>query len=420
MIRPLNAFEKAEFLLDVGSKGNLNFSVISTFKGSLDDKIVRLGIEQLQKMHPLLRATLSDSRTLTHFVETAKPVPVITYAYEGPEQWKQIVKQDLAGRFDIENDPLWRVSLLQGDREGQLLVTFHHAIADGVCAMQMMNHLYELFSQLSKNEQPPKIAYDASLPDLKTLYPLSQETPPEDPPIPDRIDRNYHTAFVKEVINEKISQNVLEWTKAQGIKVHATLFAALLQAVRRVINPPSQDLTALTAVNYRPFFNPLVSKDTLTLLRTCIADTFPVEGNEDFATLAKAFNRSVHSQLEAGKHVLNLKALEQRLARNPTPEELWKRSKFPENATIVTNLGTLDFPGEYGNNLSVDELFFVANVEPFIEASTNVILGAVTFKGKIFLTLWFLEELVEDKLAQAVLSEMRQILATLQPALASV
>jgi len=417
MIRALNTFEKAEFLLDVGGKGNLNFSVISTFKGHVDEKLVRLGIQHLQQMHPLLRATLSNAQEPSHFVETENPVPVTTYAYEGPEQWKQIVKKDLSGRFDIENNPLWRVSLLEGDNEGQLLITFHHAIADGVCAMQMINHLYETFSQLLTNDSPYKVEYNQPLPNLNTLYPLSQEIPLDDPPVPSRTDKDYHTTFTKGVVDAEVMAKVLEWSKSQGIKVHATLFAALLQAVRKVVNPPFEELTALTAVNYRPFFNPPVSKETLALLRTCISDKFYVEEDGDFATLAKAVNHSVHSQLEAGEHVLNLKVLERRLARNPAPEELWKRAKFPANAVIVTNLGTLDFSGEYPANLSLEELFFVANVEPFIEESTNVILGVVTFKGKLSLSLWFLEELVQEEVGKAILSEMKQTLSALDAAL---
>lgn len=43
-----------------------------------------------------------------------------------------------------------------------------------------------------------------------------------------------------------------------------------------------------------------------------------------------------------------------------------------------------------------------------------------TFKGKIFLSLWFLEELVGEEIGKAVLSEMSKILCAIEPSLVSV
>lgn len=413
-MRALNTFERAEFLLDNASQGNLNFSVISSYKGALDSSIVRAGMQHLQQMHPLLRATLDTSTKVSDYIVTKTPVPFKEYLYEGTEQWKRVVKTDLAERFNKINAPLWRVSFLKGDNEGQIIITFHHAIADGVCAMQMMNHLYQICAKLLKKEIPDKVEYNTPLPNLKTLYPLSTKEPAKDLAIPARADRGYHTSFVKDVIEELTTGKILKWTKMQGIKVHATLFAALLKAIRTVIKPDFDEFTALTAVNFRPSFNPSFSKDVLVLLRTCISERFRVLEDERMDVLARAIHDSVHTQIESGEHVLNLKTLENRLKRNPSPQELWQRSKFPADAVTVTNLGSLEFSGKYDSDLSIKELFFVANVEPFIEEPTNFILGSVTFNGQIFLTLWFLEELVQWPIAGAVLQEMKKILANLE------
>lgn len=338
-------------------------------------------------------------------------MPFNEHAYKGPDQWKEVVKKDLAGRFNKEHEPLWRISFLKGENEGQIIITFHHAIADGICAMQMMNHFYQICSQLLNNKEPKKVEYNTSLPKLETLYHLSLQEPVEDAPPPERVDKGYHTTFVKDTLDEVISSEVIKWSKAHEVKVHATLFAAYLQAIRRVINPNFKEFTAATAVNFRPFFNPPFSKEVLMLMRTIVAEKFPVSGNEDLSGLAKAINQSVHSQMDAGQHVLNLKELVNRLKRNPSPNELWCRAKLPANTVAVTNLGSLDFSGKYGSKLSLEELFFVANVEPFIDEPTNFVLGTFTFQGKTSLTLWFLEELVQDSLGQAILSEMKKILS---------
>jgi hypothetical protein len=72
----------------------------------------------------------------------------------------------------------------------------------------------------------------------------------------------------------------------------------------------------------------------------------------------------------------------------------------------------LDFSGDY-DGISLDKLFFIANVEPFFEAADNWVLGAVTFRGQLFLTLWYLEELVDEETARHVLSETKRILSGL-------
>jgi len=410
--RALNGLEKAEFLFDRGSSANLNFAAVSSYTGPLNKEIVQKGLSYLQKMHPLLRVNvLTSTEKVTQFIETNGSVPFKEYSYQGPNQWKEVVKQEMSPRFTKEDEPLWRVSLLKGDNEGQLIVTVHHVITDTVCLMQMMNHLYQILSQLLKDESPHVKEIDIDFPDLKSLYPLCKKEPTEEPSPPSRTDKGYHTNFVKDVIDENTTSKILKWTKEQGIKANGTLFAALLLAVKKVVNPNFEDFTAVTAVNYRPYFTPPVSKETFTLLRAPMGGKCSIQ-NKDFAVLAQEMHQRVHAMLEDGDHIFNLKLIENRLSKDISSEELWKRMHFPDNGIGITNVGALDFSGKYGN-LSLNELFFVANAEPFMDQPTNFILAILTFQGKLFPCLWFIEELVDESVGQKILSEMKLILSQL-------
>mgnify|MGYP003347241499 FL=1 len=66
------------------------------------------------------------------------------------------------------------------------------------------------------------------------------------------------------------------------------------------------------------------------------------------------------------------------------------------------------------SELSIEKLFFIANIEPAFDSADNWILGANTFRHEMFLTLWYLEELVDESTAQQVLLEMKKILEGLQ------
>lgn len=102
----------------------------------------------------------------------------------------------------------------------------------------------------------------------------------------------------------------------------------------------------------------------------------------------------------------------QRVERKETPQCIWRRARIPEHQVILTNIGNLDFAGDY-DGLSVDKLFFIANVEPAFDSPDNWILGSVTFQGRMYLTLWYLEELVDEATATRVQAEMKRILEDL-------
>ena len=90
-------------------------------------------------------------------------------------------------------------------------------------------------------------------------------------------------------------------------------------------------------------------------------------------------------------------------------EGIWRRARIPVHQIILTNVGSLEFNGVYGG-LSIDIPFFIANVEPAFDSQDNWILGAVTLRGQMYLTLWYLEERVDETTAHKVLSEMKRIL----------
>jgi hypothetical protein len=410
VVRPLNLFEDAECRVDNAGKGNLNFCIVSSYTGPLNASVVQSGLAYLQKMHPLLRMSPNTTERITAFVETSAQVPFQELTYQSSQQWRSIVKEELKPRFNKLDQPLWRVCLLAGENHGQLIVTFHHAIADGVCGMPMMDHLYQIMSLILSNQPIPSVEFNDHIPELYTLYEqFPSQEPPDDMPIEIIEEKANIQDFLCDVVEKITTQNMIAWSKANNVKVHSILFAALLFSVRDVLHPDENRFLAMTAVNYRSSFKPAFSKHVLALMRTLINEEFEVPDNCDLKELAKAINASVHAQLDAGQHVMNLKALEKRIQCGASPQELLQRSKFPPHAVTQTNVGALEFSGDYPHSdLSLNELFFYADVTPFCETRTNVILGTLTFRDKVFLSLWFLEALVQESEAQGILTKMKE------------
>jgi len=55
----MNVLERAECLLDCGSSGNMNFTVIAAFRGQLEIRVLEAALMALQRRHTLLRSSLS-------------------------------------------------------------------------------------------------------------------------------------------------------------------------------------------------------------------------------------------------------------------------------------------------------------------------------------------------------------------------
>lgn len=226
---------------------------------------------------------------------------------------------------------------IEGENEGQLIITFHHAIADGVCAMQLMNHLFQILAQLIKGQIPTIIEFNAPVPDLHSLYPLTSEEPIDDCPINLEEEKGLRQDFTINIIEETVTQKIIEWSKKNQVKIHAILFAALLMSIQNVLKPKFEKFNAITIVNFRSSFMPAFSKEVLALMRTFISEEFPVSEASQLQVLSQAINKSVHSQLDAGKHILNLKTLEKRLLRNEVGKIAEERIFLRLNASFFLN-----------------------------------------------------------------------------------
>ena len=408
----MNYVEKAECLLDAGGMGNMNFTLIVAYQGALALHELQQALSFLQSEHRMLRTALHWAEEGCEFADTDASVPIRRLVYTDFFQWRPVAREDVRQRFEDEQLPLWRVSWLEGQGRGQLLLTFHHAIADGVCGMQLVNHLFSALAQLAKGLIPQPLGYDSLDLPLDCLNDLTELEPePEAAPAP-REDENHHTDYVLDEIDAPATTRIIQWAKAQDVRINAVLFAALLLAIRRVTQTSYPILDASTVVNFRPFLQPQLPKDAMRLTRVCVVTPVEIDQFEGMIDLARFIHADLHARLAAGEHIVNLKRIANRITRRESRQALWQRARIPEHMVILTNIGNLEFTGDY-DGFSIDKLFFIANVEPAFQSPDNWILGSVTFRGQMFLTLWYLEELVEEAIALQVLEEMKRILLAL-------
>ena len=433
----MNVLERAECLLDAGSSGNMNFTVIASYRGCLEPPVLQSALAALQAEHQLLRSTLEWQGNHCHFVPTAAAVPISVLPGPGAgddeqdgapegmaasEAWKPATMAALRQRFEGGGEPLWRLSWLRGAAAGELLLTFHHAIADGLSSMALVQRLFSLLAAAAAGVVPsPQPEWDAFMPDLARTFAGSVADPQAacaaaavvNQPVgllSDRQDLGLTTSYGLEQISAPASGALLAWTRQRGLRLNATLHAAFLQALVAEGALPAQT-TATTVVNLRPLASPALPWELMRLLRVCVDTPVLVDPEAPLELLAAQLHGELQLQLEAGAPLQALAAIEAALRDNPSPQQLWRRSW--RQGGLITNLGRVPVMAEHGP-FRLERLFFVANVEPIaLPDRPLAVLGALSFNGELSLTSFQIEQQLSDQRAAAVMAAMKQRLLAL-------
>ncbi|MCJ8500833.1 condensation domain-containing protein [Desulfatitalea alkaliphila] len=154
-LRPLGPMEQLFVMLDQAA--TIHFSMWARLQGRLTTDLVSAALAALQSRHPLLRAAIEAKGTgALWFVATARPIPLTVVAASSPA--KGLVPHLEAEQrhpFNTAAGPLIRARLVQAGPEDQtLLLTFHHAIADGISAATLFGHLFETLDRLQTGQNP--------------------------------------------------------------------------------------------------------------------------------------------------------------------------------------------------------------------------------------------------------------------------
>lgn len=414
----MNVLERAECLLDAGSSGNMNFTVVAGYRGQLEEPVLCRALATLQSEHLLLRSTLLWEGESCRFAPTAAPVPVLLEPWpsdrdpqEAAQAWKPAAMAALRQRFCGHGEPLWRITWLKGGEGGEVLLTFHHAIADGLSAMALVQRLFTVIAALGVGSAPmPAADWDALMLDLERAFPSSPQAGGEITTLPDRRDVGLATGYALAELAPPASQAVLAWTRRRGLRLNATLHGAFLQSLVAAGVLPSHTL-ASTVVNLRHLAQPALPWELMRLLRVCVDTPVVVNPSDPLETLAAHLHGVLQGQLREGAPLQALNTIAASLGDDPSPRTLWQRSW--REGGLITNLGRVPVEMHHGN-LWLERLFFVANIEPIaLPERPFVVLGAMGFAERLSLSCLHIEQQLEESAAEAMLADMTQRLLAL-------
>jgi hypothetical protein len=176
--RELAATERA--FLAISARSPLNLVVLVRLAGPEIHELLPVALAAVQRRHPLLRARIAGSVSRPRF-EIGKadavppwpgPVPFRVLPGTGPETSFRLIDHELRTPFDANAGPLARMTCVSGPaRASDLILTLHHAIADGTSSASLVNELLEWCRTVIAGETPPPVDPAPMPPPLMAVLP---------------------------------------------------------------------------------------------------------------------------------------------------------------------------------------------------------------------------------------------------------
>ncbi|WP_133127061.1 condensation domain-containing protein [Legionella nagasakiensis] len=366
-MRKLGYWETALCLLHDQLEGTGTVFSATHVRGQMDFTHFKQAWDLLFQRHPLLRVTIEQRSDGYYFKENAKfaAIPIQCISHPDPRHWETIVEQQLSELFPTEQY-LWRVTLLQTNslsaNDYHIIFCVHHAIADGLSCVYLMNELLTYYKQISSKKTItitplPLLNAVETLLSRQILVKMAKSTQDTTPksiaqtpvfyqdykPLGQRV-----TKQVYRIIRQADCTQLMMCCRQRKIKVNSAFNAAMLLTAQSMDQQPLH--TALvTPVNLRPYCNPPIGLEHFGCYISCVGTQFALISDDSFWKLAQQYEQQLNAQIPK----LALLPMEFNTANTSQLSTLLEiesarmRHQFT-SGFCVTNKGYLPFPKRYG------------------------------------------------------------------------
>ncbi|MFE9782880.1 amino acid adenylation domain-containing protein [Streptomyces sp. NPDC005775] len=144
-------------------RDHYNVSLLLDVTGPVDREALAEALARLAERHPALRLRLTGTRAVADPYLRAEDVPLSWHelpdpGVEDPEQ-AFLKEADLLQRsLSLRQGPVWRAAFHSGPSGGQLLLIFHHFVADGMSLKIIARELSSAYAGIVEGRPLPDVA----------------------------------------------------------------------------------------------------------------------------------------------------------------------------------------------------------------------------------------------------------------------
>jgi hypothetical protein len=140
VVRPLGCCERFFYLYSLAFP--VHFCLVAEIEGALDSGRLGAALEQVRNRHSALRVGIVDNaETGPMFCRTNNPIELTMFPVDTVADWCGVVESELNLPFSTFPGPLMRATVLPASDGTSIILTFHHAIVDGLSGTRILHDL---------------------------------------------------------------------------------------------------------------------------------------------------------------------------------------------------------------------------------------------------------------------------------------
>jgi NRPS condensation-like uncharacterized protein len=438
-------------------------TMVARIRGNVTESMIRGAVSKARQRHPNLRVRLVEDESGNPWFtsEGAQEIPVERVPRESDDHWIRVVQASCQIPFEFDTRPAIRFILVQSPVTSELIILCHHILCDGLSlaylTRDLMVHLGDPDRAVQLLPDPVPIERDNIPKDVTVnavvrflINRMNRKWQDEEITFDQEDYRNlneaYWTHYQHQVLSVELTEAqtfaLVDRCRTEEVTVNSALSAAFVGAqtlsqgakpfhssvgvaasLRDRLQRPAGEVMGFYAGLVRPKYRydsgrgfwdnarqfhrkvgPLFTNKNLfqDLLMWCYLEPTILEAI-NFKKLGGLVPKgsSRHHKISAFS------------TRDDTVLAILKRDKMDSldritMGTAVTNLARLDFPREYGA-LELDRLIMVPGAA-FPLVNVNLVLGAVTYAGKLSLVVEFVEDNVDVRTMEEIRDRALQFL----------
>jgi len=346
----------------------------------------RLQIVALQKAvaattrrHPILRTKLVSSGTEFSLKPTPPPYCVPAVHVVVDSEWERVVQEECNSGFCFMDDsPLWKIVLVQGEPRDVLLVKFHHCIADASSGYILINDLLTFHCQSIENndfdEESVISLPDFTCPDelclplvdegciqtaLDNLRERRESWVPVLPFEPNPPPGNQHNVIFRDGSPLQL-QRLQSRCRERGVSVGSVLVAATYFAVAKLTYDSDEDFSFDfdMDVNLRDRFPGAPGSDHVGAFIGMMAFNLTVTPTTTFWGLVETARRAIGEGLEEKQHLSYFEVGKRLDALGSIPGSSKEDTHGHAQDMNFSNVGKYLFPTTVGS-VTVEKIYCV-------------------------------------------------------------
>lgn len=410
--------------------GTSFIGVIVQVKGPLTENLVRQATKLLFNQQPLLRARIEKNSNSYYFKldREFSDIPFKTIARASSVHHREVIEQELSIP-PVTDQYLWRIIFLQGKKnEHEVLLFFHHAIADGISITflikDLLDYCHKLVSgqELSSLSLPlipcvekmlaKKLSWEEYVQNLSNYQFIPQVENwhySSSKPLGERITR----VLYREMDAAQIKY-LHECCRRENVTINSALAAALLLSGHKK-SIHKDPISVLTFVDLRRHCEPPIAQEYLGCYVASVLTKHTIQQKPqyNFWEIAHDYQQQLHdaiSKVLFTPYEFPSSEIEKFSIANPLGM-LSKTDgpKDPEQFNVdfcLTNLGYVDLPVTYGP-FQLNSFYFCTSRQA---GDIGIIANIVSIQQKMFLCFGYAEPLLDKILATHLIDSMMKLI----------